>query len=808
MRILLFALSLVWSFSLAAQSMLPAADWCASGKKWIAFTQPDGQTDTRSDSVDILSTQLFLDISDFTGKTIDGRAVIQFEARASGVSSIRLDLLGMTIDTVRSDLAPAWTYDGKLLRISWASALAAAEQASLEIRYHGQPAQDASGWGGFYWQGDYAYNLGVGFAADPHSYGRAWFPCFDNFTERCIFRFEIYTPASRPAYCNGYLMGEGPWFGGKIRRQWLLPQPVPAYLACVAAGPFASFKREYPGENGPVPVEIAVAPADSNRLKASFIHLPDALAAFEYWYGPYRWVKVGYSIVPFNQGAMEHATNIAYMRDAVDGTTASERLMAHELSHHWWGDLATCSTAADMWLNEGWAVYSEHLFLENVYGPERFHEEVQKNFLHVLEKIHVNEGGYQAVSGLPHNLTYGDHTYRKGAVVAHNLRGYLGDSLFRAGLRAALEDNQFDDWSSAGFRDKLSAATAYDLHDFFDDWVFQPGFAHFAVDSVLIPPALPGAPSLITVFIKQKRRGAPHFYQQVPLEFTLADASGKRQYQRALVSGENSTVQLQAPALFFPERVWINTRQRLTLARAEKEQMAKNTATYNFSPARMTIQVKHLPADSALIRVEHHYAMPDTAGLANPHGFRLSNRYWTIDALQPFEGEASMIYDGKGEMDQLDTELFDQTGPKEDSILLLFRPGPGHPWLEHPNYSKNTIGSAQDRYGILRALQTPPGQYAIAKGTRTVSAGQPSARMLRAEIAPNPAAGFVRVTVDHPVEQLRVFNARGELVALLPCAGEQVLELNTSAWPAGAYWLWLSAKGRSGIVGPFAVVAQ
>lgn len=96
-------------------------------------------------------------------------------------------------------------------------------------------------------------------------------------------------------------------------------------------------------------------------------------------------------------------------------------------------------------------MYSEHLFLEHVYGSGRYQAEVGANFLNVLENTHVQEDGYRAVSGIPHELTYGRHVYNKGAVVAHNLRGYLGDSLFRVGLRAVLEENAFADWSSAVF---------------------------------------------------------------------------------------------------------------------------------------------------------------------------------------------------------------------------------------------------------------------------------------------------------------------------------------------------------------------
>ncbi len=798
MRILFTILAASLALSTFSQKRIPAAEWCAAGKKHLSEAPPTGSTDTRSDSIDIWETIIQLDTIDFINQQISGATTLKFTAKVDGVTEIRLDLLNMTIDAIFGFTPDDWTYDGEQLKINY-PLMNTGQNGILKIYYHGKPVQDASGWGGFYWQGEYAYNLGVGFAADPHNFGRAWFPCFDNFTERCAFKFQITTPAGRPAFCNGRLMAETPKAGGMVTRDWWLNEEIPSYLACLAIGPFTSFQREYPGETGTVPVEIAVAPADSNKLRASFLHLPDALAAFEHWYGPYRWNKIGYSIVPFNQGAMEHATNIAYMSAAVDGSTNSETLMAHELSHHWWGDMATCSTAEDMWLNEGWAVYSEHLFEEWVYGRERYDQAVRGNFLNVLEGSHVREGGYRAVSGLPHDLTYGEHSYNKGAVVAHNLRGYLGDSLFRAGLRAALEDNQFADWSSTVFRDKLGAATDYDLAPFFDDWVLSPGFAHFSVDSVRMVFSPVDAPTQVFVYVKQKLRGANHFYTNVPLEFTFVNALGQKTYRTATVSGERTELQFEFPAFQAPViRVWVNTRQRLTIARGEKEIVVTAPVSYNFAPAKMSIKVNSLAGDSALVRVEHHYAMPDTAA-ANPHGFFLSNRYWTVDALPAngFDGDASIFYDGKGQLDQLDTELFAQTGPSEDSVIVVYRPGPGHPWQVYPDFTKNTVGSAQDRSGLLRIFHLKPGQYTIAKGAVTVAAQEPRPATFSATVFPNPGSGRIQIKAQESFEKLMLINASGEIIRDLSFPRATEAELSVAGIPVGAYWIVLFGENKS-----------
>jgi Peptidase family M1 domain/Peptidase M1 N-terminal domain len=747
--------------------------------------------DLRSDTVDILHTAIQLDITDFANQRIRGSAVLQVQAKMPDVQHLAFDLLQLTVDsvTVPNGQLLSWTYNQQQVTVQLSAPLSTTQSLPITVYYRGKPQQDASGWGGFYWSGQYAYNLGVGFDADPHNYGRVWFPCFDNFVERCSFDFSIVTPPGRRAYCNGLLTDVDTLPSNNLRFHWQLTEPIPSYLTCVAVGPYTEVLNQLNGELGIVPVQLAVAAADSNKLKSSFEHLPEALAAYEFWYGPYRWSKIGYSVVPFTSGAMEHATNIAYMRPAVDGTLGSETLMAHELSHHWWGDLATCTTAEDMWLNEGWASFSEHLFLEWVYGPERYRQAVESNFLQVLEGAHIAEGGYRAVSGVPHELTYGQHVYNKGAVVAHNLRGYLGDDLFRSGIRAVMDQTQMDDWSSAELRDKLSAATGEDLTDFFDNWVFAPGFTDFTIDSVQYI-WLPTDGLDIKVWVKQRLRGAPAYYNNVPLEFTLLRQGGQKMYFTAVVSGEQTEVTLQTTAWGgLPQHLWINTRNKLTQARTVADRKIGATGSVSFAPAKLDGNMTNMGADSAQIRVEYHYTAPDTAGTANPNLYALTGRFWMVDGdWDPaWNGTLTFTYDGRGQADQLDRALFLATGPKEDSVRLLYRTGPGHPWAEHPNYTKNTLGSMQDRWGLLRANTLLKGEYTIGKGAGTVAVETPVVGSELVQIAPSLTHTECVVTAETPIASMLVYDQGGRLMGEYKKIDQPTYRLEVADWPIGQY---------------------
>lgn len=790
LRLLLLIIACQASVPVFSQKMLRSDEWCAASRKAHSPTLLFA-ADSRSDSFDILHTKVRIDIQN--APQVSAYCGMLLVTKVNGVSEIRLDLQGFSIDSVLLDGNPAvFEKTNNLLTIS-SPALPANDTAFVEIAYHGQPAGDASGWGGFYNTGGYTFNLGVGFAADPHSFGRAWVPCFDNFVERCTYEVEIISPSNKPGYSNGLLISDLQ-DGNKRTRRWKLDQPIPSYLACFAAGPYVSWTRTYDS----IPVEIAAAAGDTSKVASTYQHLPQAIACFQHWYGPYLWPKIGYSLVPFNSGAMEHATNVAIGRSFIDGSLGFETLWAHELSHHWWGDLATCSDAGDMWLNEGWAVFSEHLFTEWVYGQSAYRDAVRDNFLNVLEGAHIAEGGYRAVSGLPHDLTYGTHVYNKGAVVAHNLRGYLGDSLFRQGVLAALESTRFDDWSSADLRDKMSAATGRDLMDFFQNWVFNPGFTHFSIDSARQTSVATDSISY-KIYIKQKLRGAPEFYQNVPLEFCFVAPDGQRLYRNALVSDEKTEATLSIPADFEPRFIRVNTRLALTLARSDREQTIKTGGNKNFAPAKMTMTVESVP-DSTPVRVEHHFVMPDTAGLANPNGYKLTHRYWSIEADFPtgFEASAGVFYDGRGVLDQLDTELFAQTSPDEDSVLLLYRPAPGLPWTEYPTYFKNKLTSPTDKYGYIRIDHVQAGQYTFAKGQSTLATSAPSKNQPFVQASPNPASNIVRLQAEVAFDKVLMVGGGGQVLREWTMPASTTAEISTETLPAGKYWFVLfTEKGAA-----------
>ncbi|MBL0328457.1 MAG: M1 family metallopeptidase [Bacteroidetes bacterium] len=538
----------------------------------------------RSDTIDILNYTINLNITDFTTNVIHGNTTVKFTPKLNGVNKLNLDLLELTIDSIEiGGVNLSSSYNDTLLQVNLPTTHNIGDTTTVVVYYRGTPQGDASGWGGFYFQSGYAYNLGVGFSALPHVYGRVWFPCFDNFVERSSYEFNITTNSGKIAYCNGYLAGDTTDVGGNRTRKWIMNEQIPTYLASVAVAAYAQVNQTYNGIASTYPINLVAVASDTTAVKNSFLNLPVALSTYENHFGPYMWNRVGYCMVPFSSGAMEHATNISYPKATATGSLTYQNLYAHELSHHWFGDLATCRTAEDMWLNEGWAHYCEFLFFETLNGYPNYLTYVRNNH-DVNLQFNTPKEGVLTLANIPQTYTYGDHVYNKGADVAHTLRGYMGDSLFFYSVKTYLANNNYKDVSSTDFMNELTAASGMDMSYFFNDWVFNPGWPHFSIDSTSIVPS--GSDYSVTIYVKQKLTDAPAYYTNVPLEVTFKAADWTENTQQFLMSGANASFTFTVP--FNPKFVAVNKGEKISHAVVSEFKTVKTTE-------RQLLQMQNLP---------------------------------------------------------------------------------------------------------------------------------------------------------------------------------------------------------------------
>jgi hypothetical protein len=691
----------------------------------LLFSSSNSLPDPRSDSFDITHIEINLRITPGTN-SISGFSELDVSRKISSAKFLIFDLENFIVDSVFFGLnkTPFSTGSNQIkipvMNFNFPN--------KIKVFYKGKGGADPGGWGGVYYSGNYVFNLGVGFEVKPHNYGRAWFPCFDNFVERFTTTTIITVPNGFKASAGGLLKSEISSGTNRIF-VWENSIQIPSYLVSFAVGPYISLDSKLVTKNGVIPSQIFIAPADTNKLKGSFVNLAKSLEAFEFWYGPYHWPKVGYSMVPFSNGAMEHAMNIAYPASFVNGNISSESLMAHELSHHWWGDLATCSTAEDMWLNEGFASYSEHLFQDYNYGKAAYLNIVRSNRTNVLLQAHVSDKGYRSMVNIPHDYTYGSHVYRKGAFVLHNLRAYVNnDSLLRKGFKLVMDSIHFSHYNTNDLHRLMEKGTGVDLDDYFNDHIYQPGFADFYISNIQKSFSPNGKWSVI-LKIRQGLRSAPRLYKNVPVEFLFSNG-GNNRVERIVCSGLETTWQGQFD--FNPEFFWVNPNESLNLAStySRHDLVLGNLST---STDRMNIRVNQIGDLGNFIRLEQHLVGPSGNF---PSGVRQNtSRFWSITGkTKNAKLSGSISYNGNVGGPDLEVELLKNT---EDSLLLMYRSSPNEDWREFLFYRQIKV-IAGDKSGMMQLDSIFLGEYCLANGQKTTSANESGGKGKQFNCFPNP----------------------------------------------------------------------
>nr|WP_294858415.1 M1 family aminopeptidase [uncultured Fluviicola sp.] len=749
-----------------------------------AIAQTSFPYDTRSDSISIEHYNVHLDLRDFSTFILKGHTEISIEPLVNNITEIKLDLMGPSVDSVRDANGNLLSFTAAPLgfKVNLGGSFNIGDSTSIEVFYHGTTVQDPT-FGGFYFNSAYAYNVGVSLDDIPHNYGKTWFPCFDNFITRSTYDLFVTTLPAHDAACGGVFQSTVINPDLSETHHWKVYQTIPSYLISVAVSNYVFVSDTFTNyQNNPVPVKLAAHASDTTHMKSSFANLENAFDIFESKFGPYRWDRVGYVLVPMTAGAMEHAMNIAYPQVIADGSLAYQSIMAHELSHHWWGDLVTCRTAEDMWINEGSAAYCEYIFKENLTNRAAYETAVRNEHKGLLQTCHIDDGGYWPLSGVPQAHTYGNTTYLKGADAIHTLRGYLGDSLFFNGLSELLEQNQFSDIDAIEYRDDLSSITGMNLDNFFADWIFQGGWPHISIDSLSVVQN--GILYDVTVHLKQKLVGRTNYSNQVPVTLTLRDDSWNIYETTIHSSGMNNTVTVTVP--FPPSLGYLNRDELISHAVTATYSTFTTTGTKSLTHSNMTLQIQNI-TDSAFVVVEHNWAAPDPivhwelANVISPQ------RYWRIDGIwnSGFNTNATFRYSGQttGGNAYLDHLLI--TG-SEDSLILLYRPNRSVDWIEFPTYTKS-FGNVNDKTGSLNATNIQKGEYAFGLKGQNLALNklEKNADVI---LYPNPATHFVTVETAIISDRIIVSDVMGKLVDQHLKPGTKT-DFNTASWKKGTYWI-------------------
>ncbi|MBL7925998.1 MAG: T9SS type A sorting domain-containing protein [Bacteroidia bacterium] len=751
---------------------------CQLNKHKPAATKVYGNT---GDTIHIAHYNIFIDTINYTAKSIVAHTQLTVVCKQNNVSSIPLDLLKLTVDSVVGTNVSGFTCNDTVLRINVVTPLMAGDTTIVTVYYNGNPKQDASGWGGFYFSGSYVFNLGVGFASNPHNVGKMWYPCIDNFTDRATYNFYINTPANAKAFCNGTLQNTLTLPDGRKQWHWHQPQTIPTYLVCMAVAPFYTLQQNING----IPVELALLPNDTANALISFQHLPQVLNGFINAYGPYPFDKVGYSMVPFNSGAMEHASQITIGAAYINGLLNYETLWAHELAHMWWGDKVTCETAGDMWLNEGWASYNEAFMKEVVYGQTAYKDWIRNNHRKVLQFAHIEDGSYLPFVNVPHAYTYGTTVYKKGADAVHTLRNYMGDSAFFNGCKYHLNTLAYNHSNSYNLRDNLTQSSGINMQRFFDDWVFTPGFPHFSIDSVQTSNS--GSINY-QLYLRQRSKGNNHIYK-MPVDLRFTDGINDTTVTVICDSNLNTfTVVLPFNATW----IAVDRAEKISDAISDFEVNVNNTGAVLMPETNVKLNVTHAGSATNTVRIEHHWVAPDGFKMQAP-GIKISDyHYWKADGLwsNGFLTKAEFSYNGSnsGTLGYIDNSFITAS---EDSLVLLYRSNTATDWQIVTGVTFNYGANKTDKVGSATCDTLLKGEYAWGLRDYTVSLINDIETKPILKIAPNPAGVSCEITFDKLMNGkglLQIFNSKGICVAQHDVFQHQpFIKQDLSQWPAGVY---------------------
>ncbi|MDR3046783.1 MAG: T9SS type A sorting domain-containing protein [Bacteroidales bacterium] len=666
----------------------------------------------RSDTIHVKHYDIHLSVLDMAGHTLQGNTHLTVQSKINNLQQIVLDLAAFTVDSVKiANTSTSFTRTASKISIPLFPSINENDTLNITVWYHGIPEQDPS-WGGFYFSGEYAYNMGVAMTRIPHNYGRCWFPCIDLFTDKSTYTFNIKTQTEKKAICGGVFLDTIPNGDQTTTWQWALYQPIPSYLASVAVGNYQCFRDTVLGIEKNIPIEIYTYPTQIQNVVTSFQHLKQVVSVYESLFGPYRFDKVGYVGVNFNGGAMEHATNIGYPNYAINGNLNNESLWTHELSHSWFGNLFTCEKAEEMWLNEGFARYCELLTDEHLYpnpNPEVDAAKVGFRTLlrSVLKTTHTTDGGYFALNDVPLNKTYGSTTYDKGALIAHTLRHYMGDTLFFEGIKAIFQKFAFKNINTTQFFAHLAQTSGLPMQDFADAWVNQPGFLHFAIDS--IRPSQ--TPDYYNIHIKQRLHHANQLGNNNRLEITFYNLSGNSYATSVNCSGATDVALVYIP--FQPLFGIIDLNEKMADATIDYNLTIDHTGNYSCTDANFTVNMSQIPQNITLFRVEHNLVAPDPLRQSHENIYRLSeNHYWHIEylAAHPIEAVFSFRYYTAAAA-QIDYNLLQ--GYTLDNLILLYRRDASQEWGAVP-FTRQGMNS-----GYLQTTHILPGEYTLAAGLNT-----------------------------------------------------------------------------------------
>ncbi|NNF20928.1 MAG: M1 family metallopeptidase, partial [Saprospiraceae bacterium] len=434
-----------------------------------------------------------------TKQYVHGKASLTLKSHFYPTDKLELDAKVFDIHHVKMNgQSLSYDYDGRKLIIDLAKTFTRNENFTVDIDYTAKPNEGPSG-------GSFAILSDKGlFFINPLNENKnkpqqiwtqgetennsRWFPTIDKPNERCSQEVYLTVEDRFKTLSNGKLVSSVKNGDGTRTDYWKQDKPHAPYLFMLGIGEYAVVKDKW----NDIPLYYYVEPEYEKDAIVIFNHTPEMLDFFsdilDY---PYPWDKYAQIVCrDYVSGAMENTGAVVFgesvqktSRELLDGD--NDDIVAHEMFHHWFGDLVTCESWSNLTLNEGFATYSEYLWREYKYG----HDSAERKRLQDLNGYLMSAGqqGSHDLIDFEYNNKedmFDGHSYNKGALIVHMLRNYVGDDAFFASLNKYLQIHQYSDVEAHELRMAFEDVTGEDLNWFFNQWFYDQGHPELDIEYV------------------------------------------------------------------------------------------------------------------------------------------------------------------------------------------------------------------------------------------------------------------------------------------------------------------------------------
>lgn len=519
-----------------------------------AKTLPVAELQTmRAQVSDLLHSRLEVAF-DYQRQWVLGKALLSFEPYHALPDSLHLDAKGFEINRVgvllgKDTLPVAYRYDGKQLHLPYGKNT----KLFVFIEYVAKPNELEKEGGNAITDSRGLYFINP-LEIDPHKprqiwtqgeteYNSCWFPTIDAPNEKHTQDIFITVDSGEVSLSNGLLLTVKKMPGGKHIDHWQQLKPHAPYLTMLAIGNFVLTKDTWRGKE----VSYYLEPDYAPYARAIFGKTTEMLDIFSHLTGvPYPWDKFSQIVCrDFVSGAMENTSAVLHgefvqqdERGLLDNP--QEDIIAHELFHHWFGDLVTSRSWGHLPLNESFATYGEYLYHEAALGKE----EADRAFAWNLEGYLRQKNKHQ-VAPVRQYFVHADDmfdvvSYQKGSWILHHLRSVIGDSAFFKGMKIYLTENAYKATDIHHLRMAMEKASGIDLIPFFDRWFMRSGHPEFQV------ALTQNAAGKLEVSVKQIQDKSLGLFE-LTLPFTVVYQDGSIAEHNLAVKNESHVFMLDNP---------------------------------------------------------------------------------------------------------------------------------------------------------------------------------------------------------------------------------------------------------------------